>query len=100
MITRVAKLRDHYRELAGARSYAAIAEWAQDAPPGLRARLGLPGSVPDLATFWRVLTAVHPAGLDPGAGRVGCFPPGIAPPGRHTACAGGGRQDSAGRPGR
>jgi predicted transposase YbfD/YdcC len=50
--------------LAGARSYAAIAEWARDAPPGLRARLGLPGSVPDLATFWRVLTAVDAAALD------------------------------------
>jgi predicted transposase YbfD/YdcC len=50
--------------LAGARSYAAIAEWAQDAPPGLRARLGLPGSVPDLATFRRVLTSVDPAALD------------------------------------
>jgi predicted transposase YbfD/YdcC len=50
--------------LAGARSYAAIAEWAGDAPPRLRARLGLPGAVPDLATFWRVLTAVDPAALD------------------------------------
>jgi predicted transposase YbfD/YdcC len=50
--------------LAGARSYAAIAEWAADAPPRLRARLGLPGAVPDLATFWRVLTAVDPAALD------------------------------------
>ena len=48
--------------LAGARSYAAIAEWAADAPPRLRARLGLPGAVPDLATIWRVLTAVDPAG--------------------------------------
>lgn len=50
--------------LAGARSYAAIAEWAADAPPRLRARLGLPGAVPDLATIWRVLTAVDPAALD------------------------------------
>jgi hypothetical protein len=31
--------------LAGARSYAAIAEWAADAPTRLRARLGLPGAV-------------------------------------------------------
>jgi hypothetical protein len=38
---------------AGARSYQAIAEWAADAPPRLRARLGLPGAVPDLATIWR-----------------------------------------------
>jgi predicted transposase YbfD/YdcC len=50
--------------LAGARSYAAIAEWAADAPPRLRGRLGLPGTVPDLVTIWRVLTAVDPAALD------------------------------------
>jgi hypothetical protein len=50
--------------LAGARSYPAIAEWARDAPPGLRARLGFPGTVPDLVTIWRVLTAVDPAALD------------------------------------
>jgi predicted transposase YbfD/YdcC len=50
--------------LAGARSYAAIAEWAADAPPRLRAALGLPGPVPDLATIWRILTAVDPAALD------------------------------------
>jgi len=50
--------------LAGARSYAAIAEWAADAPPRLRARLGLGGTVPDLVTIWRVLTAVDPAALD------------------------------------
>jgi predicted transposase YbfD/YdcC len=54
--------------LAGARSYQAIAEWAADAPPRLRARLGLPGAVPDLATIWRVLTAVDPAALDAAAG--------------------------------
>jgi len=54
--------------LAGARSYAAIAEWAADAPPRLRARLGLPGPVPDLATIWRVLTTVDPAAVDRAAG--------------------------------
>ncbi len=54
--------------LAGARSYQAIAEWAADAPPRLRARLGLPGAVPDLATIWRVLTAVDPAALDAAVG--------------------------------
>jgi hypothetical protein len=37
--------------LAGARSYAAIAERAADAPARVRAGLGLPaGAVPDLAT--------------------------------------------------
>jgi predicted transposase YbfD/YdcC len=50
--------------LAGARSYTAIAEWASDAPPQLRAGLGLPGPVPDLVTIWRVLTAVDPLALD------------------------------------
>src|SRR2546429_1828045 len=50
--------------LAGARSYAAIAEWAADAPPRLRARLGVTRTVPDLVTIWRVLTAVDPAALD------------------------------------
>jgi predicted transposase YbfD/YdcC len=54
--------------LAGARSYAAIAEWACDAPPALRAGLGLPGAVPDLVTIWRVLTAVDPAALDKAIG--------------------------------
>jgi predicted transposase YbfD/YdcC len=54
--------------LAGARSYAAIAEWAADAPPRLRARRGLPGTVPDLVTIGRVLTAVDPAALDRAAG--------------------------------
>src|ERR1700689_1172295 len=32
--------------LAGARSYAAIAEWADDAGPELRSGLGLPGAQP------------------------------------------------------
>ena len=54
--------------LAGARSYVAIAEWAADAPPRLRARLGLPGPVPDLATIWRVLTTVDPAAVDRAVG--------------------------------
>jgi len=54
--------------LAGARSYQAIAEWAGDTRPALRARLGLPGAVPDLATIWRVLTTVDPAALDAAIG--------------------------------
>lgn len=55
--------------LAGARSYAAIAEWAADAPARLRAGLGLRrGAVPDLATIWRVLTSVDPAALDAAIG--------------------------------
>ncbi|MGO8887827.1 MAG: ISAs1 family transposase [Streptosporangiaceae bacterium] len=50
--------------LAGARSYTAMAEWASDAPRGLRAEQGLPGPVPGLATIWRVLTAVDPLAPD------------------------------------
>ena len=45
-----------------------IAEWAADAAPQLRARLGLPGAVPDLATIWRVLTKVDPAAHGRGLG--------------------------------
>jgi Transposase DDE domain len=33
-------------------------------PPRLRARLGLGGTVPDLVTIWRVLTAGDPSALD------------------------------------
>src|SRR5690348_11354923 len=54
--------------LAGARSYAAIAEWAADAPARLRARLGLGGTVPDPVTIWRVLTTVDPAALERAVG--------------------------------
>lgn len=54
--------------LAGARSYSAIAERAGDAPPQVRAALGLPGPAPDLVTIWRVLTAVDPAALDRATG--------------------------------
>jgi predicted transposase YbfD/YdcC len=53
--------------LAGARSFAAIAEWARDAPAAVLAGLGLP-AVPDLATFWRILTAVDPLELDQALG--------------------------------
>jgi hypothetical protein len=38
--------------LAGARSYQAMAEWAADAPPRLRARLELPGCRPRSARQW------------------------------------------------
>jgi predicted transposase YbfD/YdcC len=74
--------------LAGARSYAAIAEWAADAPPQLRARLGLPGTVPDLVTIWRVLTAVDPAALDRAAGAwVSARLAGRRPPGKRVVLA-------------
>lgn len=76
--------------LAGAKSYAAIAEWAADAPPRVRARLGLPGPVPDLATIWRVLTTATRsrrwARTRPAPTRS---PPGPAATGRsRTACTG------------
>ena len=74
--------------LAGARSYAAIAEWAADAPPRLRARLGLPAAVPDLATIWRVLIAVDPAALDRAIGAwVSAQLAAGRPPGRRVVLA-------------
>jgi predicted transposase YbfD/YdcC len=75
--------------LAGARSYAAIAEWAADAPPRLRARLGFAGGVPDLATFWRVLTAVDPAALDAAIGSWVRGQLARRPPGRRVVAADG-----------
>ncbi len=54
--------------LAGARSYSTIAEWAGDALPELRAALGLPGPVPELATIWPILAAVDPAASDKAIG--------------------------------
>jgi predicted transposase YbfD/YdcC len=74
--------------LAGARSYAAIAEWAADAPPRLRGRLGLPGTVPDLVTIWRVLTAVDPAALDRAIGAwVSAQLAALRSPGKRVALA-------------
>jgi predicted transposase YbfD/YdcC len=76
--------------LAGARSFAAIAEWAADAPPRLRARLGLPGAVPDLVTIWRVLTAVDPAALDRAIGEwVSAQLKARQPPGRRVVAVDG-----------
>ncbi|HEX9516591.1 MAG TPA: hypothetical protein VF940_10495 [Streptosporangiaceae bacterium] len=34
----------------------------------MRARLGFPGTVPDLVTIWRVLTTVDPAALNRAVG--------------------------------
>jgi hypothetical protein len=76
--------------LGGARSYAAIAEWAADAPPRLRARLGLGGAVPDLVTIWRVLTAVDPAALDRAIGAwVSARLTAMRPPGRRVVAVDG-----------
>ena len=53
-----------YAVLTGARSFAAIAEWIEDAGAAQRAKLGLsrPDS-PDLTTIWRLLIAVDPQPL-------------------------------------
>jgi predicted transposase YbfD/YdcC len=50
--------------LAGARSYAAIAEWGQDTDPDQRRALGLMARAPDPVTIWRVLTGLDPLALD------------------------------------
>lgn len=47
--------------LTGARSFDAISEWAHDVPYAVRARLGLDATVPDEATFRRILEAVDDA---------------------------------------
>jgi predicted transposase YbfD/YdcC len=54
--------------VAGARSYAAIAQWATDLDAGQRAALGFGSRAPDGVTIWRVLTTVDPAGLDKALG--------------------------------
>jgi DDE_Tnp_1-associated len=50
--------------LAGARSYAAIAEWAADAGEDTLARLGLAGRVPSESTIRRVLRRLDADAFD------------------------------------
>ncbi|WP_219419733.1 transposase family protein [Pseudonocardia nigra] len=50
--------------LAGARSYVAIAEWAQDLPVSVRLRLGMGRRAPSESTFRRVLQRVDADELD------------------------------------
>lgn len=50
--------------LAGAKSYLAIAEWAHDLTPTVRARLGLGRSAPSESTIRRVLQRVDAEQLD------------------------------------
>lgn len=50
--------------LAGARSYLAIAEWAQDLTPSVRTRLALGRRPPCESTIRRVLQSVDAAELD------------------------------------
>ena len=50
--------------LTGARTFTAIAEWAQDLPVGVRTRLGLGRRVPSEATIRRVLQAVDAEAFD------------------------------------
>jgi hypothetical protein len=49
---------------AGARSYVAVAEWAQDLTPTVRLRLGLGRAAPCESTIRRVLQRVDPDALD------------------------------------
>ena len=55
--------------LAGARSYAAIAEWAADAGEDTLARLGVAGRVPSESTIRRVLQRLDADAFDVLAGR-------------------------------
>ncbi len=55
--------------LAGARSYAAIAEWAADAGEDTLARLGVAGRVPSQSTIRRVLRRLDADAFDVLAGR-------------------------------
>lgn len=50
--------------LAGARSYAVIAEWAHDLPVSVRLRLGMGRATPSESTFRRILQRVDPDELD------------------------------------
>ena len=54
--------------LSGARSFAAIGEWAADLPPDARAGLGLTGRIPGPVTIWRVLVRVDRAALETAIG--------------------------------
>jgi len=46
--------------LAGARSFAAVADWAADLTPGHREQLGLDTAVPDAVTLWRPMAGPDP----------------------------------------
>ncbi len=71
-------------------SAASSGVWATDAPPRLRARLGLGGTVPDLVTIWQVLTAVDPAALDRAIGAwVSARLTAMRPPGRRVVAVDG-----------
>ncbi|MFJ8583020.1 ISAs1 family transposase, partial [Micromonospora sp. NPDC093277] len=72
--------------LAGASSFAAIADWAHDLDELARARLGLIRRVPAATTIWRVLTrldADHLAVVLAGWLRTRTPPPATARPRRH-----------------
>ena len=56
--------------LTGARSVAAVGEWATDLPAQLRAELGIVGDVPSTATFRRALQAADP---DEFSARIGAW---------------------------
>jgi predicted transposase YbfD/YdcC len=62
--------------LAGARSFAAIAEWVADLSPPARASLALHGPIPAGTTIWRLLIAVDAQALQSALGSWirGCLP--------------------------
>src|SRR5512132_4558935 len=92
--------------LAGARSIAAIAQWAADAPQPVRAALGarrdVPGhvAVPAEATIRRTLSRLDPDALAVAVGAWLADPDRGPGPGRRRPAAGGGgrRQDAGWRP--
>lgn len=73
--------------LAGARSFVAVAEWAGDIDPDIRAELGLPGPVSSESTFRRVLQKLDADTFDAVLGAWAQ---------RRTAPAGGRRWHAAG----
>ncbi|WP_165036645.1 transposase family protein, partial [Candidatus Protofrankia californiensis] len=54
--------------LSGARSFAAIGEWAADLPADAHAGLGITGRIPGPVTIWRVLVRVDRAALEAAIG--------------------------------
>jgi DDE_Tnp_1-associated len=54
--------------LAGARSFAAIAEWVAGLPDAQRGEVGMTGPAPAATTIWRVLVAVDASALQAAIG--------------------------------
>lgn len=76
--------------LAGACTFAAIADWARDLDRAGWARLGFTDRVPAATTVWRLLIRIDSKGAVGGVGRVATGP-GRAGGGRGSAVAAGDR---------